>query len=59
MAQGPTAPPPDGGVEAGLRERFGPLAIERLLKADGRALLVYSRAEPQERHERTEERARP
>jgi hypothetical protein len=46
MAREPAVPPSDGGAEAGARERFGPLALERLAKADGRALIVYSRAEP-------------
>jgi hypothetical protein len=30
-------------------ERVGPLAIARRVKADGRALILYSRAEPESR----------
>jgi hypothetical protein len=29
-------------------ERYGPLAVRRLVKDDGRALIVYERVEPSE-----------
>ena len=51
MARKPAASPPIGGAESGVVERFGPLAIERVAKADGRALILYSRAESPERAE--------
>lgn len=51
MARKPAAPPPIGGTESGVGKRFGPLAIERVAKVDGRALILYSRAEPLERDE--------
>jgi hypothetical protein len=38
-ANGAPGPPPRGG------ERLGPLAVLRTHKADGRALLLYSRVE--------------
>jgi hypothetical protein len=52
MARKPAAPPAPGGAESGAGERFGPLAIERVAKADGRALILYSPAEQPEREER-------
>jgi hypothetical protein len=56
MARKPAAPPTPGGAESGVRERFGPLAIERVAKADGRALILYSRADSPERApQRTEQ----
>jgi hypothetical protein len=55
MARNPAFPPPPGGAESEVCERFGPLAIERVAKADGRALIIYSRAEPQEQRRRSEE----
>jgi hypothetical protein len=63
MARKSAAPPPTGGTESGVGERFGPLAIERLAKADGRALILYSHAEqaerePLERAERPERESR-
>jgi hypothetical protein len=48
MARKPAAPPPSGGADLG-RERFGPLALERMAKDDGRALIVYSHEEHDER----------
>lgn len=36
-------PPPDDG--AGSHEELGPLAVERHVKDDGRALILYSRRE--------------
>jgi hypothetical protein len=50
MARKPAAPPPSGGAESGDCERFGPLAIARVGKDDGRALIIYSHAE-RETHE--------
>ena len=54
-------PPPDGrGIaeqpspgareerEAGPAERFGPLAVRRMAKDDGRALIVYEDRRPRE-----------
>ena len=35
---------PDPGAAA--VERYGPLALRRLVKDDGRSLIVYERAEP-------------
>jgi hypothetical protein len=37
------------GEGAPARERIGPLAIERLSKDDGRALILYSSVEPPRR----------
>jgi hypothetical protein len=37
---------PDPGDNA--VERYGPLAVRRLVKDDGRALIVYERVEPPE-----------
>jgi hypothetical protein len=54
MARKPAAPPPPGGPESAVGERLGPLAIERVAKADGRALILYSRAESAERAEQPE-----
>jgi hypothetical protein len=51
MAREPAAPSTPGGGESAVGERFGPLAIERVAKADGRALILYSRAEPPGRAE--------
>ena len=56
MAGQPSEPPPeppsDGAGAAGDgpqsdAERFGPLALERRRKDDGRALIIYRRAEPE------------
>jgi len=52
MAGKPAEPPAAGqaqssaedNVEPGAGERAGPLAVERLRKADGRALILYSSA---------------
>ena len=52
MAGKPAVPPASGAAESGPGERLGPLQIERLAKADGRALIVYSHAEPREPDER-------
>jgi hypothetical protein len=48
------ADPPDrAGFSGGhadrdaLAEDFGPLALQRVKKDDGRALILYSRAEPE------------
>jgi hypothetical protein len=64
MARKNSAPPPPGGPESHRphaggseeqdgqserEERFGPLAVARMRKDDGRALIIYSREE----HERT------
>ena len=57
MAQKPAAPPPAEGAEPRVCGRYGPLAIERLAKADGRGLILYSRAAPQRRHEPSESSA--
>jgi hypothetical protein len=61
MARKPAVPPSPGAAEPGRAktgeptgrddraapsERFGPLAIERMSKDDGRALIVYSHEEP-------------
>jgi hypothetical protein len=35
-------------------ERYGPLAIERRVKEDGRALLLYSREQTEPTREQTE-----
>jgi hypothetical protein len=50
------APPPR---DAGERpqdpegeERYGPLGLERIIKEDGRALILYSRVEPPEKPRR-------
>ena len=32
------------GIGAAGQERFGPLAVERFVKDDGRALIIYSHA---------------
>jgi hypothetical protein len=60
MARKPAAPPPPGGAESGESgdretvaargrsdppERFGPLAVARMAKDDGRALIIYSHEE--------------
>jgi len=56
MAGKPAAASPSGATEqskrdaqgesAHPRERLGPLALERLSKDDGRALILYSYVEP-------------
>jgi hypothetical protein len=56
MAGKPTEPPPfgsarhdgpeDSGEQPPPRELLGPVAIERLRKDDGRALILYSSIEP-------------
>jgi hypothetical protein len=38
-------PPPDRPPAGEQPERFGPLALRRLVKDDGRALILFSRAE--------------
>jgi len=55
MAREPAAPPPSDQPERGARpdsgggsqavERYGPLGVARHLKDDGRALLLFTRAE--------------
>ena len=55
MAGTPAPPPPPGSVEgpdrsdaaqaAPASERYGPLAVSRNLKDDGRALILYGRVE--------------
>ena len=55
MAREPAAPPPSdrpeqgaspgAGEQAQAAERYGPLALARHLKDDGRALLLFTRAE--------------
>jgi hypothetical protein len=67
MARKPVAPPQSGGAEpgrpkigeppargdrGGTGERFGPLVLARVGKDDGRALIIYSHEELEER-ERT------
>ena len=67
MARKPAAPPPSGGAESGESgdrkavaargrrdppERVGPLAIARMDKDDGRALIIYSHEEHEDRVER-------
>jgi hypothetical protein len=42
-------PAPDSRED--VVERFGPLALRRLVKDDGRSLIVYERAQPPERRE--------
>jgi hypothetical protein len=56
MVGKPAEPPPSGQSEHSgseqlgehelARERLGPVAIERLRKDDGRALILYSSIEP-------------
>jgi hypothetical protein len=43
----PSEEPSDARLRdaTGAPERFGPLELERLIKDDGRALIVYARAE--------------
>jgi hypothetical protein len=41
----PSPDPPDQGLTE--PERFGPLLLRRLVKADGRALILFSRADGQ------------
>ena len=55
MAREPAAPPPSdrsaqgaspgAGEQAQPPERYGPLALARHVKDDGRALLLFTRAE--------------
>jgi hypothetical protein len=47
----PPAPetPPDRPPTGERPERFGPLVLRRLVKDDGRALILFSRAEDGER----------
>src|SRR3954468_8432800 len=42
---GPSSPEPDNAPDAAdePHERFGPLSLQRLVKDDGRALLLYTR----------------
>jgi hypothetical protein len=40
-------PPEDPPREAGAEQRYGPLAIARVHKDDGRALILYGHAEVQ------------
>ena len=59
---GPTAPDPENGVDSPHDEfeRFGPLLLRRLTKEDGRALILYSRAdEPASLEQRPVESALP
>ena len=37
-------PPPDGYTYRVDEERYGPLSLERVLKEDGRALILFARA---------------
>ena len=37
--------PPDQSPGSTEAERFGPLLLRRLVKADGRALILFSRAD--------------
>jgi hypothetical protein len=39
------APSSTGAGAASAQERFGPLALTRMVKPDGRALIVYARAD--------------
>jgi hypothetical protein len=44
--------PPDGAPSAGEEtevERYGPLIVRRMVKADGRALIRFDRADHDER----------
>jgi hypothetical protein len=47
-------PPPEPRSEAGDRneERYGPLRIRRLVKDDGRSLILYRRAGGGDREDR-------
>jgi hypothetical protein len=38
-------PPPDRPPATAAPERFGPLLLRRLVKDDGRALILFSRAD--------------
>ena len=43
----PAPAPRVGDATSGTEpERYGPLALDRLHKDDGRSLIIYSRAEP-------------
>jgi hypothetical protein len=48
---GPPEDLPDPDPDGASSERYGPLELRRLVKDDGRALIVYSRAEPPEGRE--------
>jgi hypothetical protein len=43
----------EAGREETRRERFGPLTLERHVKDDGRALILYSRVPAEARAERS------
>jgi hypothetical protein len=58
MARKPAASRTPGEAESAVRERVGPLAVERVAKADGRALILYSRAESPARAEQPEREER-
>jgi hypothetical protein len=45
---GPPDPPPDSGVRTGERSEYGPLAVRRFVKADGRSLILFALRAPQE-----------
>jgi hypothetical protein len=48
-SQAPPPPDPDKRPRQPEREeRFGPLRLRRITKPDGRALILYSRADPPE-----------
>ncbi|HXB15802.1 MAG TPA: hypothetical protein VNV44_08670 [Solirubrobacteraceae bacterium] len=42
---GPPSRPSGGDAREGGSERYGPLELRRLRKDDGRALIVYARAD--------------
>jgi hypothetical protein len=44
----PPDPPPDSGLRTGERSEYGPLAVRRFVKADGRALILFALTAPQE-----------
>ncbi len=48
---GPSKDGPPSGSAAAAAERYGPLELRRLVKDDGRALIVYRRDEPPEEPE--------
>ncbi len=43
---GPSAQGSAAGPGAAAVERYGPLEVRRLVKDDGRSLIVYERVEP-------------
>jgi hypothetical protein len=43
----PATPAPEAVDRDDQSERYGPLAIARYLKDDGRALILYERADPE------------